>query len=514
MHTPNSPPTWKQEFSYDRYGNRNFVTGTGKTSTLGSCTTACNPTFDTATNRFASSQGFTYDANGSLTVDAINGYQYQLDAENRQVQVLNSGSASLVVYSYDGEGRRVVKTNSTINDTTVFIYDAGGTLVEEWTTNSHGSVKKVSNIYAGSRLISTETSAAGTTYVTLDHLGSTRVTTNGSGTVTSRKDFMAFGDEAMSTQRTTGLGYTPPSVRQDYTGYEKESETGLEFAQARYENPIHGRFTSVDPLTASATIKNPQSFNRYTYALNSPYKFTDPLGLFAAFPRCSPPLEGPGHSGAFDSDDTTNNEWIFGEHKDPNSASTEAASAPTLHEAEHRGEHSAGPKADPAPQQDLDGAIKTTTETCLAVIIAHLPKNPKTVQTIRDNNRSRQPLNLLLAQAAVESTFGTALDGFSGELGLFQTGPATVKDNQKRLGLEKYTLGPKGTLRNDFAQNTRIATTILQDRIDKTGSVINGLEAYKAGLGGAPPLGQPTFNSTVYANSIVNCAGRILFPRQ
>ncbi|MCV4932313.1 hypothetical protein OFC23_27955, partial [Escherichia coli] len=39
------------------------------------------------------------------------------------------------------------------------------------------------------------------------------------------------------------------------------------------------RWTSVDPLTASATIRNPQTFNRYTYSLNSPYKFTDPLGL-------------------------------------------------------------------------------------------------------------------------------------------------------------------------------------------------------------------------------------------
>jgi len=27
------------------------------------------------------------------------------------------------------------------------------------------------------------------------------------------------------------------------------------------------------------SIRNPQTFNRYAYALNSPYKFTDPLGL-------------------------------------------------------------------------------------------------------------------------------------------------------------------------------------------------------------------------------------------
>ncbi|MER3632860.1 MAG: hypothetical protein C4325_12520, partial [Blastocatellia bacterium] len=31
--------------------------------------------------------------------------------------------------------------------------------------------------------------------------------------------------------------------------------------------------------TASASIRNPQTFNRYSYVLNSPYKFTDPLGL-------------------------------------------------------------------------------------------------------------------------------------------------------------------------------------------------------------------------------------------
>ena len=29
-------------------------------------------------------------------------------------------------------------------------------------------------------------------------------------------------------------------------------------------------------------MRNPQTFNRYSYALNSPYKFTDPLGLAAA----------------------------------------------------------------------------------------------------------------------------------------------------------------------------------------------------------------------------------------
>jgi RHS repeat-associated protein len=118
--------------------------------------------------------------------------------------------------------------------------------------------------------------------LTADHLGSPRLITDQYGRVSSRKDFTAFGEEIRSSQRVggpAGNGYDPPGVRQDYTGYEKDSESGLEYAQARYYNTGHGRFTSVDPLTASASMRNPQTFNRYSYVINSPYRFIDPLGL-------------------------------------------------------------------------------------------------------------------------------------------------------------------------------------------------------------------------------------------
>jgi RHS repeat-associated protein len=123
--------------------------------------------------------------------------------------------------------------------------------------------------------------------LTADHLGSPRIITDASGNVTSRKDFAAFGDETLTAQRTSGLGYQPDTVRQDYTGYQKDDESGLEYAQARYYNSAHGRFTSVDPLTASASIRDPQTFNRYSYVLNSPYKFTDPLGLLPVSIACA-----------------------------------------------------------------------------------------------------------------------------------------------------------------------------------------------------------------------------------
>ncbi len=162
-------------------------------------------------------------------------------------------------YLYDGDGKRVKKISDL--ETTIFVYNGGGQLVAEYSTQ--------------------QTATPQVSYLTADHLGSPRIITDNVGKVIARKDFNAFGDETASAQRTTALGYKPEEIRQDYTGYQKDDESGLEFAQARYYNGKHGRFTSVDPLTASANVKDPQTFNRYSYALNSPYKFTDPLGLLS-----------------------------------------------------------------------------------------------------------------------------------------------------------------------------------------------------------------------------------------
>jgi RHS repeat-associated protein len=127
-----------------------------------------------------------------------------------------------------------------------------------------------------------ETRPKSVSYLTADALGSPRIITDQNGNVISRHDYMPFGEEVMAGTggRLTTQGYAGnDGVKQKFTGYERDAESGLDYAQARYFASKHGRFTSVDPLTASANMKNPQTFNRYTYAMNSPYKFVDPLGL-------------------------------------------------------------------------------------------------------------------------------------------------------------------------------------------------------------------------------------------
>jgi RHS repeat-associated protein len=98
-----------------------------------------------------------------------------------------------------------------------------------------------------------------------------------------RHDFEPFGHELMGTEggwrsSVPGYGVTPTSVRQQFTGQERD-DTGLDFFQARYFTSTQGRFASVDPGNAGASLFDPQSWNGYAYVSNSPLRFTDPSGL-------------------------------------------------------------------------------------------------------------------------------------------------------------------------------------------------------------------------------------------
>jgi RHS repeat-associated protein len=94
-------------------------------------------------------------------------------------------------------------------------------------------------------------------------------------------DYLPYGEEIIGFgNRTTSDNYQTDDVRQGFTGYEKDDETGLDFAQARMYNKNHGRFTTTDPIYfQSEMVVDPQRFNLYGYVRNNPLKFIDPLGM-------------------------------------------------------------------------------------------------------------------------------------------------------------------------------------------------------------------------------------------
>ncbi|MGI8544188.1 MAG: RHS repeat domain-containing protein [Aridibacter sp.] len=255
---------WKQTFTYDRYGNRNF--DAVNTTTIAGCpANQCNPTINTANNRFNSGQGYTYDLSGNIVSDA-EGRTFIYDAENKQKEVKNSSNITVGTYFYDGDGKRVKKV--TASEEIVFVYDAGGKLVAEYSS------------------LTPQTTAT-TRYLTSDHLGSPRIITDQNGAVLSRRDFAPFGEELYTGtgNRATGHGYTyGDSTSQKFTGYQKDEETDLDFAEARYYKSQHGRFTSADEPFADQFESNPQSWNLYVYVRNNPMNLVDPLGTKADGP--------------------------------------------------------------------------------------------------------------------------------------------------------------------------------------------------------------------------------------
>jgi RHS repeat-associated protein len=258
---------WSQNNHYDQYGNRQIDYGGGN----------YNLGFNSSHNQITSS-GYSYDLSGNLTSDGVHAYAF--DAE-RRIASLNATTA----YLYDGEGHRVKKL---VGETTRFIYGIGGQLVAEYNA-ANGNLKK--EYVHGSGIVTIEPTAVnsnGTQYGTGDHLGSSRIVANASGSVVSRHDYMPFGEElgAGIGGRTTGIGFgnSGDNSRKQFTGYERDAETGLDFAQARFYGSNQGRFTSPDPFSASAIVTNPQTFNRYAYVGNDPVNAVDPSGLKMSAP--------------------------------------------------------------------------------------------------------------------------------------------------------------------------------------------------------------------------------------
>lgn len=185
-----------------------------------------------------------------------------------------------VTYGYDGNGQRVTKTVG--GQTTTYVYDAFGNLAAE---------------YGG-----LAPSVTGTLYLTQDHLGSTRLLTDGQGTVKERHDYMPFGDElfAGTGARTTGQGYlnvgSAEAVNTLFTGQYRDTElassampSGLDYFVARHMAAGLGRFLSPDPDNAGADPGYPQTWHRYGYVANNPIVNIDPYGLFCPASGCEPP---------------------------------------------------------------------------------------------------------------------------------------------------------------------------------------------------------------------------------
>ncbi|MBK8317012.1 MAG: hypothetical protein IPL01_24580 [Acidobacteria bacterium] len=287
-----------QKYAYDRWGNRTIdVPGTTPSIPGGTRKTFV---VDAATNRLTSSDGcaMTYDSAGNQTYDCVGTHSY--DAENRMTKAVQGSSNNY--YFYDASGKRVRRilngSQTWGGQETWFVYGFEGELAAEYAYNQvtaplATAPQKEYGYRGGKLLVVWDGTQAGDDqlkWLVTDHLGSTRMEANKSGSLATirRHDYLPFGEELVASTgaQRGGIGYEPPasSVRQRFGSKERDTETGLDFFEARYFSCVQGRFTSVDPKEIAFEPKdakylgyllNPQNWNRYTYVLNHPLALVD-----------------------------------------------------------------------------------------------------------------------------------------------------------------------------------------------------------------------------------------------
>jgi RHS repeat-associated protein len=258
----NNGSSWTQNFTYDRFGNRNFAAGTTFPTSL---TASNNPTLSQSNNRLdntiAGQTAVTYDPAGNLTHDVENRL-YTYDGDGRLASFNGGqGVSGGATYYYDPDGRRVKKVvGGSPAVITVYVYNLTGLLLAEYTSASPNQL--------------------GTSYISADPLRTPRLITSVDGSVRSRHDYFPFGEEMSGySGRTSGQGYgAADGLAQKFTQNERENDT-FDFLQARYRNFNIGRFISPDPLLFQAgMVLDPQRLNLYVYARNNPLKWLDPDG--------------------------------------------------------------------------------------------------------------------------------------------------------------------------------------------------------------------------------------------
>jgi RHS repeat-associated protein len=117
-------------------------------------------------------------------------------------------------------------------------------------------------------------------YICRDYLGSITHITDSSGSTIEQLSYDAWGrlrnwynqDVYMpGDEQTLFLG-------RGYTGHEHLPQFGLINMNARLYDPAVGRFLAPDPYVQAPDFS--QNFNRYSYCLNNPLRYTDPSGKF------------------------------------------------------------------------------------------------------------------------------------------------------------------------------------------------------------------------------------------
>jgi RHS repeat-associated protein len=263
--------------SYDRNGNilslrrrdnsgaivEDLVYTYGSTNRLGYLTNnAAQPHLNVGTTIF------NHSANGNVTFledMTRNRYDwFSYDERNQVTDYEELYYGSWMRYRYNAEGHRYLKHD--MNEQVVEYYTMDGSIALGYTHPNGATDWNVLTPWG--EVVGRQPYNNNRFYYIKDHLGSVRTVVNNTGTVVETRDFYPFGLHMPG----RNMMSTSPA-KENFTGKERDAETGLDYFGARYYFPAIGRWLTPDPLKDLYHGHSP-----YNYVLNNPLRLADPDG--------------------------------------------------------------------------------------------------------------------------------------------------------------------------------------------------------------------------------------------
>ncbi|MFS4093357.1 HYD1 signature containing ADP-ribosyltransferase family protein [Streptomyces sp. AF1A] len=220
---------------------------------------------------------------GDPTASTTNTYTYDEDG-NVLTRTTRAGTDT---FTYDDEGKLADLSSTGSAGDTKYLYDADGSLLIRrspdgttlYTGDEELTVKKGASSADGVRYISlagetvaTHSSDGHFTYLIPDRQGTGTLAIDAQTQAVTRRQYKPFGEERDQTGAWT-------AGQRGYVGGTQDDNTGLTNLGAREYDPSIGRFLAPDPLLDTG---DPQSWNAYDYADDTPVTSSDPSGLCMA----------------------------------------------------------------------------------------------------------------------------------------------------------------------------------------------------------------------------------------